>query len=96
MGNSNQFIKLSNNDNVLVLTVDLDVDDVFTFAGTDYKVEGAIALGHKIAAKDINEGEKIIKFNMSIGSATQDIKMGEHVHLHNMKSDFIDTHTRES
>ncbi|MBJ6368618.1 UxaA family hydrolase [Snuella sedimenti] len=96
MENSKQLIKLSNNDNVLVLTVDLNVGDVFTYAGTDYKVAEAIALGHKIAAKSINEGEKIIKFNMSIGSATRDIKIGEHIHLHNMKSDFIDTHTRES
>jgi hypothetical protein len=28
---------------------------------------------------------------MPIGSATRDIAVGEHVHLHNMKSDYIDT-----
>jgi hypothetical protein len=31
-----------------------------------------------------------------IGSATQDIAVGEHVHLHNMKSDYIQTFTLES
>ncbi|WP_242135627.1 UxaA family hydrolase [Aestuariivivens marinum] len=96
MENSNQLIKLSDNDNVLVLTVNLDVGDSIKYEDMDYKVTTPITLGHKIAARAIAKGEKIIKFNMSIGSATQDIMAGEHVHLHNMKSDFIDTHTRES
>jgi len=30
-----------------------------------------------------------------IGSATRAIKAGEHVHLHNMKSDYIPTYTLE-
>lgn len=96
MENSKHVIKLSDKDNVLVLTVSLNKDDSFKYNGIDYKIKKPITLGHKIAAKDIFKGDKIIKFNMSIGSATQDIKAGEHVHLHNMKSDFIDTHTRES
>lgn len=94
MENSKQLIKLSNNDNVLVLAVNLEKGDVITYNGIDYKLLKPIALGHKIAAREISKGEKIIKFNMSIGSATKDIMVGEHVHLHNMKSDFIDTHTR--
>ncbi|WP_242132510.1 UxaA family hydrolase [Aestuariivivens marinum] len=96
MENSNQFIKLSDNDNVFVLTKNVDVGDTLTYNGENYRVTTPITLGHKIAARAIAKGEKIIKFNMSIGSATQDIMAGEHVHLHNMKSDFIDTHTRES
>jgi hypothetical protein len=28
---------------------------------------------------------------VSIGSATKDIAIGEHVHLHNMKSEYIPT-----
>ncbi|MBJ6367692.1 UxaA family hydrolase [Snuella sedimenti] len=96
MENSEHVIKLSDKDNVLVLTVNLNKEDSFKYNGIDYKIKKPIKLGDKIAAKDIYEGEKIIKFNMSIGSATQDIMAGEHVHLHNMKSDFIDSHTRES
>ncbi|WP_341215996.1 UxaA family hydrolase [uncultured Wocania sp.] len=96
MENSKQSIKLSNNDNVLVLTIDLDAGDVFTYKGMDYKTIEPITLGHKIAAKNIKKGEKIIKFNLAIGSAIEDIKIGEHVHLHNMKSDFIASHNREN
>lgn len=42
--------------------------------------------GHKIALRDIKEGEDIIKYGYAIGHATEDIKEGEHVHTHNIKT----------
>ena len=48
--------------------------------------EDEIAFGHKIALKDIKKGEKVIKYGEPIGQATTDIKKGEHVHVHNIKS----------
>ena len=45
-----------------------------------------ILLGHKIALFEINRGEKIIKYNVPIGLATEDISAGQHVHIHNLKT----------
>lgn len=42
--------------------------------------------GHKYAVCDIKKGENIIKYGMPIGHATEDIKKGEHVHTHNVKT----------
>lgn len=42
--------------------------------------------GHKYADRDIKKGEDIIKYGCSIGHATEDIKKGEHVHTHNVKT----------
>ena len=42
--------------------------------------------GHKYAARDIKSGENIIKYGQPIGHATCDIKEGEHVHVHNVKT----------
>lgn len=42
--------------------------------------------GHKIALHDIKKGQDIIKYGYSIGHATEDIKQGEHVHTHNIKT----------
>ena len=42
--------------------------------------------GHKYAARDIKCGEDIIKYGFPIGHATLDIKKGEHVHTHNVKT----------
>ncbi len=42
--------------------------------------------GHKSAVRDIAEGEDVIKYGFPIGRATADIKKGELVHSHNMKT----------
>ncbi len=42
--------------------------------------------GHKYAIRDISAGEKIIKYAYPIGIATADIKEGEKVHSHNLKT----------
>ena len=42
--------------------------------------------GHKYALRDIKAGENIIKYGNPIGHATCDIKAGEHVHTHNVKT----------
>lgn len=49
-------------------------------------VEVKLENGHKYAACDIKTGENIIKYGNPIGHATRDIKRGEHVHTHNMKT----------
>lgn len=45
-----------------------------------------IPKGHKLALKDIKQGEDIIKYGVRIGRASEDIKQGAWVHLHNMRS----------
>jgi len=50
------------------------------------KVIDKISYGHKVAINAINKGEKIIKYGEVIGLATINIKLGEHVHIHNLES----------
>ncbi len=45
----------------------------------------AIPFGHKFALRDIEPGEKIIKYGEVIGQATAKINLGEHVHVHNVE-----------
>ncbi len=45
-----------------------------------------IPAGHKYALRDIKAGEYVIKYGEIIGKATADIKAGEWVHTHNVKS----------
>ena len=42
--------------------------------------------GHKYALRDIAEGENVVKYGMPIGHATKPIAKGEHVHVHNVKT----------
>ncbi len=49
-------------------------------------VEVNLENGHKYALFDIKKGENIIKYGSPIGHATEDIKKGEHIHTHNVKT----------
>ena len=49
-------------------------------------VKGAVPYGHKIAVRDIQPGEHIMKYGESIGGASCPIVKGEYVHIHNMKA----------
>jgi len=45
-----------------------------------------IPLGHKIAMAPVKAGETIVKYSVNIGKTVQDITVGEHVHIHNLKT----------
>lgn len=49
-----------------------------------------IPQAHKFALKDIKKGEDIIKYGLPIGHAIEDIKKGQHVHVHNIKTNLND------
>lgn len=53
-------------------------------------VEVHLEDGHKYALRDIRAGENIIKYGNPIGHATTDIKKGEHVHSHNIRTNLSD------
>ncbi|HTO04515.1 MAG TPA: UxaA family hydrolase [Opitutus sp.] len=44
-----------------------------------------IPLGHKFALRDIRAGERVIKYNMEIGTALKDIPRGAWVGEHNLE-----------
>ncbi len=46
--------------------------------------------GHKVALREIAEGENVIKYGFPIGHATETIHAGEAVHTHNLKTNLKD------
>jgi altronate dehydratase small subunit len=89
-------IRLSQEDNILVLAQSMQAGEVVGIDGTAHCLSAALGLGHKVAARKIAPGEKILKYGVPIGSATAAIEPGEHVHLHNMKSDYLPTFTLDA
>jgi len=45
-----------------------------------------VPLGHKIALRNLKKGEVVLKYGEPIGIAVTDIREGEHVHVHNLRS----------
>ena len=64
--------------------------------GTSLTAQEDIALGHKVALRDLSPGDKVIKYGAPIGSVTQPVRAGAHLHVHNLKSDYIAGHCRPS
>ena len=48
-----------------------------------------VPFGFKVAVRAIAAEEKVFKYGVPIGTATQAIAPGEVVHLHNLRSDYI-------
>ena len=84
-------ILLAAGDDVLVAARDLDPGIHQTSAGGTALVRKPVRLGHKVAARDIAKGERVVRAGMSIGSATSAILAGAWVHTHNLASDYIVT-----
>ena len=87
-----QFLAHEKADNVGVATVDIKEGETAQglFMDTQEKIEmkalKEIPLGHKIALKDLNVEESVIKYGHDIGKVVADIKAGEHVHIQNLKT----------
>lgn len=54
--------------------------------GDGIRLRESIGLCHKFALHDIASGAMVRKYGEAIGRATRDIRAGEHVHIHNLKS----------
>jgi altronate hydrolase len=86
-------LKLAPHDNVVVALRALSQGETIACDGAALVVDRPVAVGHKIAARAIAEGETIVKYNCPIGLATAAIPAGAYVHTHNVKSGYLPTYT---
>lgn len=86
---SGEALKLSENDNVATAVADIDQgSEVPVRWGKEVsrvKSLEKIPFGFKIALADINKGSHVTKYGETIGIASQNIKQGELVHIHNVQ-----------
>jgi (2R)-sulfolactate sulfo-lyase subunit alpha len=45
-----------------------------------------VPLGHKVALKDLKEGDQVIEYGVPIGHMLKSAGQGKHVHVHNLKT----------
>lgn len=93
--NDPRLLRLAPQDNVLTALATLEAGERLRIEGRLVVLSQRLPFGHKVAAREIAAGEKILKYGAPIGSATQAIARGGHVHTHNLKSDYLPTYLRE-
>ena len=89
-------ILLHPDDNVLVLSAPVHAGQVLMIDGQAATTGTDVGVGHKLARRALAVGDKVLKYGAPIGSITVPVAAGGHVHLHNMKSDYIASHTRQA
>lgn len=77
-------------DSCVTAVAPLKAGDTVYFYTNAGDIESVVALGdvpiyHKIACKETRCGEYVIKYGENIGVATADIRVGDYVHIHNLK-----------
>ena len=50
------------------------------------RAKNDIPIGHKLALKDYQVGDTVIKYGVDIGKVVKAIGKGEHLHVHNVKT----------
>lgn len=75
-------IRLNPDDNVAIARYSLDPVPLDELDGASPSER--ITQGHKVAIRAITAGDAVIKYGQTIGYATRDIALGEHVHTQNL------------
>ncbi len=52
----------------------------------NFKVKDDIPIGHKLAIRDLEPDDTVVKYGTDIGRVVSPIRQGEHVHVHNLKT----------
>lgn len=95
-------IVMDHKDNVATLLSDVEKDVVVVVTSAcgdvinEVKAINHIPFIHKIAIKKIGMHKVVLKYGEVFGEAIKDIKKGEHVHIHNVKSLRVQTKSKNN
>jgi len=81
-------LKINTRDNCAVLLADVEKGHAVEVRSEQGAIRlnarSDIALGHKIALRDISADQPIVKYGEEIGRAQKAIQAGDWIHLHNV------------
>lgn len=83
-------IKIHPDDNVLVALRELTDGETVIADGVGIKISQVIPRGHKIALQDLPADAQVIKYGLPIGHTRQAVRLGEHLHAHNIATNLSD------
>src|ERR1700680_5324328 len=92
-GRSRKLLRIHRDDNVLIVVEPIRAGDRDVIDGHEVVLTQNIAIGHKVAARNIKAEEKVYKCGVPIASAEETNPAGSHIHLHHLKRDNMTHHT---
>ena len=91
----NKIVQITPRDMVAVALQPLAAGEAVSYGAGEVTPLVDIPMGHKVALRDIKKDEPVIKYGFPIGSATEDIPRGGHVHSHNLHTLLSGAHDYE-
>jgi (2R)-sulfolactate sulfo-lyase subunit alpha len=82
-------------DNIVVARRDIAAGESLDLDGEVFVNPAPVELGHKLARRSLEPGMQVLKYGAPIGSLKTKVARGEHVHLHNLKSDYVSATNRD-
>ncbi len=79
-------LKINPADNVAVALRQLHAGEILPTDGKELTLTTDVPAGHKVALRDLEPGEEVIKYGFPIGRTTAAIPLGSHVHTHNLRT----------
>ncbi|WP_206952194.1 UxaA family hydrolase [Trinickia acidisoli] len=91
-----RLLLLSPDDNCVIAATTLAAGTELALEGDTVVLTATVALGHKLARHALSAGAKILRYGAPIGHVTRDVAKGEHLHTHNLESDYLPTYTLDA
>lgn len=79
-------IQIHESDNVIVAIKEIGAGETVSIGTLQITAKETIPAGHKMALCDIPEGGSVIKYGYRIGNAREEIRTGQWIHTHNIKT----------
>ena len=87
----NKYIIMNPDDNCATSLTEIHNDEIIELnGGKTIRINQEIPMGHKFALTNINKGDLITKYGQIIGIATENIKVGDWIHVQNIKSHYLE------
>ncbi|SAL73900.1 D-galactarate dehydratase/Altronate hydrolase family protein [Caballeronia terrestris] len=90
-----RLILLSPEDNCLIAGAQLGAAESVMIEGELVTLLKSIDLAHKVARIALKADDKVLRYGAVIGHVTVDVAKGEHLHTHNLASDYLPTYTHD-
>lgn len=91
-----RLLLLSPDDNCLIAAATLAAGTTLEIEGETVTLAVTLPLGHKLARRALAAGDKVLRYGAPIGHVTHDVAKGEHLHTHNLESDYLPTYTLDA
>lgn len=91
-----RLLLLSPDDNCLIAATTLEAGAALEIDGETVVLPFTVALGHKLARRALAAGDKVLRYGAPIGHVTRAVAKGEHLHTHNLESDYLPTYTLDA